>query len=40
MAAFVNGRPWGRMVSVRTYLRLRLGGWEQVRAHLRKWPES
>jgi hypothetical protein len=31
MAAFANGRPWGRTVSVRSYLRHRLGKWETVK---------
>jgi hypothetical protein len=26
------------MVAVRQYLRLRLGRWETVRAHYRRWP--
>ena len=40
MAAFVRGLPWGRMVSVRSYLRCRNGQWETVQAHLRKRPCS
>jgi hypothetical protein len=39
MAAFVKRMPWGRIVYVREYLRCRYGKWEQVRSHLRKWPE-
>ena len=38
MAAFVKGRSWGRTVSVRSYFRHRLGRWETVKSHLRKWP--
>jgi hypothetical protein len=26
------------MIAVRQYLRFRLGRWETVRAHLRRWP--
>jgi hypothetical protein len=40
MAAFANGLPWGRMVSVRGYLRCRGDRWENVVPHLRKWPRS
>jgi hypothetical protein len=28
------------LVQVREYLRHRLGQWELVRAHVRKWPRS
>jgi hypothetical protein len=38
MAAFVRGLPWGRMVSVRSYLRCRFGKWETVKSHFRGWP--
>jgi len=30
----------GQMVFVREYLRFRLGCWQTVRSHLRKWPRS
>jgi len=38
MAAFVNGRRWGRYVFVSGYRRLRKGKWELVRSHFRPWP--
>lgn len=38
MAAFVNGPAWGRLVSVRAYLRYRRGRWETVMSHIRTWP--
>ena len=40
MAAFANGLPWGRLVSVRAYLRYRNGKWESIDAHLRRWPRA
>jgi hypothetical protein len=30
----------GKTVMVREYLKLRLGNWERVRSHSRKWPRS
>ena len=30
----------GRLLIVREYLRLRLGKWETVKSHLRKWPRT
>ena len=40
MAAFVRGLPWGRTVYVREYLRCRIGKWEAVTSHFRRWPRK
>jgi hypothetical protein len=33
-------RAKGKSLTVREYLRHRLGKWETVKSHLRKWPRS
>jgi hypothetical protein len=35
-----NDDAYGALVNVREYLRHRLGQWELVRSHIRKWPCS